>query len=255
MSICGWKAEFSVVSRSQNKEKIAAVLLENTFTSIPDIARLLFPFRHVVPLWFIPAVNNSHSFRIIKWLPVWFYKNQFKSGRKSCRITQPTLFLSGLSDQVCCNFKKKTHLIGRKPHFIGSKTHFIGRKTHLIGRKTHLIWRKKLFPLQLIPPKMMTDLYTTCGAPVKRLARSVGKQFHIIWCIIADLRSNIWDISKLLDRFPAGSHNETWACSDYYQTITYFLDEVERRTKKNKTMADPTNCTSGALLEPGKWTS
>ena len=103
------------------------------------------------------------------------------------------------------------------------KTHFIGRKTHLIGRKT-------LFPLQLIPPKMMTDLYTTCGAPVKRLARSVGKQFH--HCIIADLRSNIWDISKHLDRFPAGSHNETWACSDYYQTITYFLDEVESRTGK-----------------------
>ena len=25
--------------------------------------------------------------------------------------------------------------------------------------------------LQLIPPKMMTDLYTTCGAPVKKLAR------------------------------------------------------------------------------------
>ena len=109
MSICGWKAEFSVFSRSQNKEKIAAVLLENTFTSIPDIARLLFPFRQVVvvPLWFIPAVNNSHSFRIVKWLPVWFYKNQFKSGRKSCRITQPTLFLSGLSDQVCWNFQKE----------------------------------------------------------------------------------------------------------------------------------------------------
>jgi len=126
----GGAVAVDLATRSQNKEKIAAVLLENTFTSIPDIARLLFPFR------------------IIKWLPVWFYKNQFKSGRKSCRITQPTLFLSGLSDQ-------------------------------------------------LIPPKMMTDLYTTCGAPVKRLAR-----------------------------FPAGSHNETWACSDYYQTITYFLDEV-----------------------------
>jgi len=120
----GGAVALDLATRSQNKEKIAAVLLENTFTSIPDIARLLFPFR------------------IIKWLPVWFYKNQFKSGRKSCRITQPTLFLSGLSDQ-------------------------------------------------LIPPKMMTDLYTTCGAPVKRLARSVGKQFHIIWCIIADLRSNI----------------------------------------------------------------
>jgi len=126
----GGAVAVDLATRSQNKDKIAAVLLENTFTSIPDIARLLFPFR------------------IIKWLPVWFYKNQFKSGRKACRITQPTLFLSGLSDQ-------------------------------------------------LIPPKMMTDLYTTCGAPVKRLAR-----------------------------FPAGSHNETWACSDYYQTITYFLDEV-----------------------------
>ena len=113
------------------------------------------------------------------------------------------------------------------------KTHFIGMKTHFIGRKTHLIGRKTLIPLQLIPPKMMTDLYTTCGAPVKRLARSVGKQFHIIWCIIADL-SKIWNITKHLDRFPAGSHNETWACSDYYQTITYFLDEVERRTEKNR---------------------
>jgi len=44
---------------------------------------------------------------------------------------------------------------------------------------------------------MMNDLYTTCGAPVKRLAR-----------------------------FPAGSHNETWTSPDYYQTINYFLDEV-----------------------------
>jgi len=126
----GGAVAVDLATRSCNKERIAAVLLENTFTSIPDIARLLFPFR------------------AIKCLPVWFYKNQFKSGRKACRLTQPTLFLSGLSDQ-------------------------------------------------LIPPKMMTDLYTSCGAPVKRLAR-----------------------------FPAGSHNETWACSDYYQTISYFLDEV-----------------------------
>ena len=57
-------------------------MLENTFTSIPDIARILFPFK------------------IIKCLPVWFYKNQFRSHRKACRITQPTLFLSGLSDKL-----------------------------------------------------------------------------------------------------------------------------------------------------------
>ena len=56
--------------------------MENTFTSIPDIARILFPFK------------------LIQCLPVWFYKNQFKSHRKACRITQPTLFLSGLADKV-----------------------------------------------------------------------------------------------------------------------------------------------------------
>jgi len=126
----GGAVAIDLATRSVNKEVIAAVMLENTFTSIPDVAKILFPFK------------------IIRCLPVWFYKNQFKSHRKACRLTQPTLFLSGLSDQ-------------------------------------------------LIPPRMMNDLYTTCGAPVKRLAR-----------------------------FPAGSHNETWTAPDYYQTINYFLDEV-----------------------------
>ena len=32
--------------------------------------------------------------------------------------------------------------------------------------------------------------------------------------------------SKQLARFPGGSHNETWMCNHYYQTIEYFLDEV-----------------------------
>ena len=68
--------------RSANKDRIAALMLENTFTSIPEIARILFPVR------------------LIQCLPVWFYKNQFRSHRKACRITQPTLFLSGLSDKV-----------------------------------------------------------------------------------------------------------------------------------------------------------
>ena len=29
-----------------------------------------------------------------------------------------------------------------------------------------------------------------------------------------------------LARFPGGSHNETWTTPNYYQTINYFLDEV-----------------------------
>jgi len=126
----GGAVAIDLATRSTNKDSIAAVMLENTFTSIPDVAKILFPFK------------------LIKCLPVWFYKNKFKSHRKACRMTQPTLFLSGLSDQ-------------------------------------------------LIPPRMMNDLYTTCGSPIKRLAR-----------------------------FPSGSHNETWTAPDYYQTINYFLDEV-----------------------------
>jgi len=126
----GGAVAVDLATRSANKDSIAALMLENTFTSIPDIARVLFPIK------------------LIQCLPVWFYKNQFKSHLKSCRITQPTLFLSGLSDK-------------------------------------------------LIPPKMMNDLYISCGAPVKKLAR-----------------------------FPGGTHNETWTMSNYYQTINYFLDEV-----------------------------
>lgn len=126
----GGAVAVDLATRTANKDSIAALMLENTFTSIPDIARILFPFK------------------LIQCLPVWFYKNQFKSHRKACRITQPTLFLSGLADK-------------------------------------------------LIPPQMMNDLYITCGAPIKKLAR-----------------------------FPGGSHNETWTTPNYYQTINYFLDEV-----------------------------
>ena len=78
----GGAVAVDLATRATNKDSIAAVMLENTFTSIPDIARILFPFK------------------LIKCLPVWFYKNQFKSHRKACRITQPTLFLSGLSDKL-----------------------------------------------------------------------------------------------------------------------------------------------------------
>jgi len=126
----GGAIAIDLATRSENKDKLAVVILENTFTSIPEIARIIFPFKPV------------------RCIPVWFYKNQFKSRWKCCQLSQPTLFLSGLEDQ-------------------------------------------------LIPPSMMTELYTACGAPVKRLAR-----------------------------FPGGTHNETWAARDYYQTINYFLDEV-----------------------------
>ena len=52
-----------------------------------------------------------------------------------------------------------------------------------------------------VPPAMMSELYRACGSERKHLAK-----------------------------FPGGTHNETWSCSYYYQTITYFLEEVAEIT-------------------------
>ena len=126
----GGAVAIEIASRCENREKISGLIVENTFTSIPDIARTLF------------------SFRMVRMIPTWFYKNQFKSRWKVCRICVPVLFLSGTADQ-------------------------------------------------LIPSKMMTDLYSACGAEFKSLAR-----------------------------FPNGTHNETWTCPHYYHAMLYFMEEV-----------------------------
>ena len=126
----GGAVAIEIASRCENREKVAGLIVENTFTSIPDIARTLF------------------SFRAVRMIPTWFYKNQFKSRWKVCRICVPVLFLSGAADQ-------------------------------------------------LIPVKMMTDLYNACGAEFKSLAR-----------------------------FPGGTHNETWTCPHYYHALLYFMEEV-----------------------------
>lgn len=138
-------------ARAENREKISCLIVENTFTSIPDIARALF------------------NFKLVRWLPNWFYKNQvsflehecmhllthfnflqFKSRWKVCRISVPVLFVSGQADN-------------------------------------------------LVPPKMMSELFNSCGSEVKRMAK-----------------------------FPGGTHNETWACQQYYATLKYFIEEVRR---------------------------
>eukprot|EP00095_Tigriopus_kingsejongensis_P006540 maker-scaffold515_size150689-snap-gene-0.32 protein:Tk06540 transcript:maker-scaffold515_size150689-snap-gene-0.32-mRNA-1 annotation:"abhydrolase domain-containing protein 13" len=126
----GGAVAIELSARPENREKVACLLVENTFTSIPDIARSLF------------------DFRIVRAIPTWFYKNQFKSRWKVCKISVPVLFLSGLADA-------------------------------------------------LIPPKMMNELFNSCGSETKRLAR-----------------------------FPNGNHNETWTCQQYYPAIRYFLNEV-----------------------------
>ena len=71
-----------MASRVENNNKIRCLILENTFTSIPDVAKALF------------------DFKIVRCLPKCFYKNQFFSRLKVPRLTMPVLYLSGTADQL-----------------------------------------------------------------------------------------------------------------------------------------------------------
>lgn len=67
---------------SANPHRVAAVVVENTFLSIPHMAATLF------------------SFLPVRALPLWCYKNQFLSYRHVAHCRMPMLFVSGLSDQL-----------------------------------------------------------------------------------------------------------------------------------------------------------
>lgn len=78
----GGAVAIDLCSRAENRDKIAALLVENSFTSIPDIAKVLF------------------NFKAIRLIPKWFYKNKFNSRWKGKRIATPSLFLSGSGDNL-----------------------------------------------------------------------------------------------------------------------------------------------------------
>lgn len=67
---------------SANPHRVAAIIVENTFLSIPHMASTLFSF---VPM---------------RLLPLWCYRNQFLSYRQVVQCRMPSLFVSGLSDQL-----------------------------------------------------------------------------------------------------------------------------------------------------------
>ncbi|XP_039182150.1 protein ABHD13 [Crotalus tigris] len=67
---------------SENSHRISAILVENTFLSIPHMASTLF------------------SFFPMRYLPLWCYKNKFLSYRKISQCRMPSLFISGLADQL-----------------------------------------------------------------------------------------------------------------------------------------------------------
>lgn len=123
----GGAVAIDLASRTEYSDKIWCLIVENTFTSIPDMAKVLT------------------GFKIWKYVPLFCYKNKFLSVHKVQHLRVPTLFVSGLADT-------------------------------------------------LVPPRMMSELYSLCGSERKQLLQ-----------------------------LPAGTHNETWTISGYYHSIAVFL--------------------------------
>ncbi|XP_067005113.1 protein ABHD13 [Anabrus simplex] len=78
----GGAVAIDVASRPEYSSKIWCVVLENTFTSIPDMAKVLI------------------GWRLVNYLPLCFYKNKFLSASKISCLERPTLFISGLADTL-----------------------------------------------------------------------------------------------------------------------------------------------------------
>jgi len=58
LRLSGGGVAIELGARAENREKVACLIAENTFTSIPDMARSLF------------------DVKIVRALPNWAYKNQ-----------------------------------------------------------------------------------------------------------------------------------------------------------------------------------
>ncbi|XP_071804670.1 protein ABHD13-like [Asterias amurensis] len=129
----GGAVAIHVASQSCNKGRIAGVIVENTFTSIPDMGSVLF------------------KMEFLRWIPLFIVKNKYFSINKTKHIRSSSLFISGIEDE-------------------------------------------------LVPARMMSDLFRKCGTRHKQLIR-----------------------------FEGGTHNETWRCNGYFTVIREFLTKVTYR--------------------------
>ncbi|CAL1261153.1 unnamed protein product [Larinioides sclopetarius] len=78
----GGAVAIDLVTHSEFAKHVLALIVENTFTSIPDVAKAMF---------------NS---KLINCLPTWAFKNQFLSLKKIKRVKTPSLFISGKADAI-----------------------------------------------------------------------------------------------------------------------------------------------------------
>ena len=142
----GGAVAIELAKSGKQRERISALIIENTFTSIPEISRTLF------------------NCRLIRHVPNWFYKNQFSSVSKMSSITVPTLFISGLSDELIPSSMMTTlymlcSSVNKQLHRLDSGTHNFTWKCH---NYYHII---RLFLGQLfqqsVPNYGMTSHQTT----------------------------------------------------------------------------------------------
>nr|CAG4643370.1 EOG090X09ZU [Ilyocryptus agilis] len=78
----GGAVAIDLACRKYNQGEISCLLIENSFTSIPDMAKQLIPWKG------------------LKYIPLWFHKNKFLNKMKIASIQCPVVFISGLSDQL-----------------------------------------------------------------------------------------------------------------------------------------------------------
>lgn len=77
----GGAVAIDLASKPEYAQRIWFVILENTFTSIPDMSTILIGPK-------------------LRYLPLTFYKNKYMSLQKMRTLTIPTLFISGLADKL-----------------------------------------------------------------------------------------------------------------------------------------------------------
>ncbi|CAG9840440.1 unnamed protein product [Diabrotica balteata] len=78
----GGAVAIDLATREEYVGKIWCLIVENTFTSIPDMAKVLL------------------GWRMLQYFPLFFYKNKFLSYQKVKSLRLPTLFISGMADSL-----------------------------------------------------------------------------------------------------------------------------------------------------------
>ncbi|XP_052765686.1 protein ABHD13-like isoform X2 [Mya arenaria] len=81
-SSLGGAVSIQLASDPRYSPDIAGLILENTFTSLPDVAQSLI------------------NINILDFLPTFCHKNQYFSDTRILKVTSPTLFLSGQRDEL-----------------------------------------------------------------------------------------------------------------------------------------------------------